>query len=70
MITEDCIEGFLCFKEKIQCAYIKSIKKLNNAPLSVVAFVCTLAYPETWCKTFELGITRLGRSFQFCEKRI
>lgn len=68
MITEDCIEGFLCFKKKIQCTYIKSIKRLNNAPLSVVAFVCTLAYPETWCKTSELGITRLGRSPQFCVK--
>lgn len=68
MIIEDCTEGFLCFKEKIQCTYIKFIKRLNNAPLSVVAFVCTLAYPETWHKTFELGITRLGRLPQFCVK--
>lgn len=68
MITEDCIEGFLCFKKKIQCTYKKSIKSLNNAPLSVIAFVYTLAYPETWCKTFELGISRLGRSPQLCVK--
>lgn len=45
MTTEDCIEGFLGYKEKVRCAHIKPVKGFIMY-LSVVAFVFTLAYPE------------------------
>lgn len=46
MIIKDCIEGFLCYKEKVQCVYIKSMKRPYKAPLSVVAFVFIFTHPD------------------------
>lgn len=47
MITKDCTEVFLCYKEKVQHVYIKPMKKiLNPQLLTVVTFGFALAYPD------------------------
>ena len=62
MITKDCTEIFLRYKEKVQHVYIKSTKKiLNPQPLTVVTFGVALPYPDkvvqgklgTWNHRFE-----------------
>lgn len=62
MITKDCTEVFLCYKEKVQHVYIKSMKILNPQPLTVVTFDVALAYLDkvvlgklgTWYHRFEI----------------